>query len=248
LLLKKTLITFWSLLFLTGCAAVSTKEDPLELVNRPIYYFNRIIDVSFVRPVSKAYDIVTPQPIKFGVTNIFSNMLQVPTAANELLQGKPSQALSSLGRFSINATLGLAGIFDVATELGYDYQLEDFGQTLAVWGWKESTYFVMPIFGPSTIRDTIGFIGSLYMTVPYYTLNKGELNLYYSIGWVDYRRRFKDLELIVGNAGVDHYSFVRASFLQNRRFNINDGSTIEALGATQNFSGLSSNLLEEPPE
>lgn len=130
--------------------------DPWERFNRRSYRFNSAIDRAFLRPVAKAYDKVTPRLLRTGVRQFFTNLQQPVVALNLLLQGHPGQAGTATGRFLLNATFGLGGILDPASEAGIPRRDKDFGQTFAKWGWGRSRYLVLPLFGSGTVRDTLG--------------------------------------------------------------------------------------------
>src|SRR5690606_3168170 len=132
------------------------EQDPWENFNRKVYAFNNVVDRYFLKPVTKTYRYVTPDFVEKRISNVFSNVLELPSAFNGLLQGKPASAGHDTGRFLINSTLGLAGMFDVAKHMGLDNgEREDFGQTLAVWGFDQGPYLVLPFLGASTLRDTL---------------------------------------------------------------------------------------------
>lgn len=134
-------------------------NDPWEGYNRRMYGFNSAVDEAVIRPVAVAYESITPDPVKTGVTRFFGNLGEPVTAVNQVLQVRPLKAAQTLGRFVVNSTVGVAGLFDPATRLGIAREQEDFGQTLATWGWHDSRYFVMPLLGPRTVRDTVGMFG-----------------------------------------------------------------------------------------
>jgi phospholipid-binding lipoprotein MlaA len=133
--------------------------DPWEKFNRKVHTFNNAVDRTIARPLARGYVKVVPRPVRLGVGNFFSNLGEPITALNSLLQGKPKQAGQSLGRFLLNSTLGIGGIFDPASDAKLPRKNEDFGQTLGVWGWKRSRYVELPLFGPRTIRDVFGLVG-----------------------------------------------------------------------------------------
>jgi phospholipid-binding lipoprotein MlaA len=136
-------------------------NDPWEPYNRAVDRFNRTADKWVVRPVASAYDTVTPEPVQTGVSNFFSNMGSPVTLVNQLLQGKPAPALQTLGRFAMNTTVGIGGLLDPASAVGIPRHAEDFGQTMGVWGWSDSRYFILPLMGPGTLRDTLGQVGDM---------------------------------------------------------------------------------------
>lgn len=129
--------------------------DPFEGFNRRMYYFNAKADKYVMIPAVRGYKAITPDFVEHGVSNFFDNLGEIATFANALLQFKGGVALETLGRFTVNSTLGLAGLFDVATPIGLQQQNEDFGQTLGYWGISSGPYLVLPILGPSTVRDTL---------------------------------------------------------------------------------------------
>ena len=154
-----------------GCATRARiyATDPLEPANRSIYQFNERFDRVLLAPAATLYQTVTPPPVRGGVSNFFGNFRDVTTTVNDLLQFKISDAFSDAGRVLVNSTIGIFGIFDVATRIGLKKHNEDFGQTLAPWGTPDGPFLVLPILGPSTTRDAVGLIGD-YVTDPEFSL------------------------------------------------------------------------------
>lgn len=155
---------------LGGCATTGDRasldpRDPMEGFNRGMWDFNQGVDKALIKPTSQVYRAVTPVPARRGFSRLLANLTEPLNAINSLLQGRPDRAFNSLGRFLVNTTIGVGGLADHATDLGLPPTPEDFGQTLAVWGVKDSSYLVLPIFGPSTIRDAIG-TGTEFAVVP----------------------------------------------------------------------------------
>ncbi len=136
-------------------------DDPLEPLNRGIYKFNAMFDRAIFLPVTELYQFVTPTFVQDRVSNVFSNLSEITTFANSVLQGKIERASRALVRFLVNSTIGLAGLFDPMTSLGTRQQSEDLGQTLGTWGFPAGPYLVLPILGPSNLRDTFGFVGEM---------------------------------------------------------------------------------------
>lgn len=135
-------------------------DDPWEGFNRHVHGFNNTADQLVFRPLAVGYDTVAPAPVKAGVSRFFANLGMPATAVNQALQGRPRHAAQSLGRFAVNFTVGIGGVFDPATHFGVpQHAPQDFGQTLATWGWSESRYLVRPLFGPRTLRDTVAIVG-----------------------------------------------------------------------------------------
>ena len=143
-------------------------HDPLEPMNRAIYKFNAMFDRAIFLPVTELYEFVTPTFVQNRVSNFFSNLSEIMTFANSILQGKIERASRALVRFVVNSTIGLAGLFDPMTALGTNQQREDFGQTLGTWGFPDGPYLVLPILGPSNFRDTLGLVGD---TIAYQELD-----------------------------------------------------------------------------
>lgn len=196
--------------------------DPWEGFNRPVHRFNQRLDRHLVRPVARGYTQVVPRPLRIGISNFFVNLFQPLTAAHQILQGKPGQAASSVGRFSLNVVLGLGGIFDPATDAGIPLRQEDLGQTLAVWGWKDSRYLVLPFLGPSTPRDGFGTIGDSFAN-PYQLADDNEVRIgLRALQLVDLRASFLGADQFVRDV-EDDYLIFRDSYLQRRNFQIRDG-------------------------
>jgi phospholipid-binding lipoprotein MlaA len=194
--------------------------DPWIGMNRSLWGFNDALDRWILRPIARAYTTITPDLIEEGISNFFDN-LQVPgTAMNQILQGKPGQMGSDLGRFAVNSTVGVLGIFDVASRAGLPQHDEDFGQTLAVWGIAQGPYFVIPIRGPSTVTHAGGmFVDGLTNPIRFIK-NVRARNITYGLYFLDLRKRLLSAEVLVSG---DQYLFIRDAFLQRRDFLINDG-------------------------
>ena len=210
-------------LILTGCASTGTNpSDPWEGWNRKVYSFNKAVDLAVAKPVAKGYKAVTPDFIETGVSNVFDNLGDVPNFLNNLLQGKPGDSMSDLARFVVNSTLGIAGLWDPASSMGLEKHDEDFGQTLATWGIGDGPYLMLPILGPSTLRDTFA------------TPVDSEMDPMSHIDHIPTRNQLKLLDLLDSRADLlaleeqlqsatDEYSFIRDVFLQNRKYKIYDG-------------------------
>jgi len=198
--------------------------DPLEEINRPIFEFNQNLDENLIKPIAISYRDNTPDSIKEGVSNFFSNLGEVSTLANQILQFKAEDSLLTLSRFLINTTIGLVGIFDPASELGLTKKDEDFGQTLGVWGVPEGPYFVIPVLGPSTLRDTAG----LYVDVTSNANFINSLDTNSEIAATSMKTVDKRVELLPAtdliNRSFDPYTTMRSSYLQKRRNDVNDSN------------------------
>lgn len=213
-------------LMLNGCATQSNK-DPLEGINRGIYKFNDITDKAVMKPVATLYKTVAPSPIRKGFNNFFSNLGSITTVVNDLLQLKFAHAFTDAGRFVINTTFGLAGFIDVASMDNIEKRKEDFGQTLGHWGVGNGAYLVIPILGPSSLRDFTGLMVDTATTDPVtYTHNIGEVRLHNQIRaaqLVDKRAELLTATDLVDEASLDPYAFTRDAYLQRRASMVQDG-------------------------
>lgn len=218
------------------------ESDPLEGLNRGIYYLNKVADSLYIKPVTTAYEEVIPYPARISVSNWFNNLATVPTIINGVLQGKIGQALSDTLRLTVNSTLGMFGFFDVASQLNIPAHKEDLGKTFYTWGWKESSYFVIPIIGPSTFRDAIGLTGNLFFMVPTYFRPEWR-NSVYVLGLINRRQDLHEIESIVGVAGVEYYNLVRSSYYQYREYELTDGRLVDPNDTTPG-----DDILGEPPD
>lgn len=198
-------------------------QDPWEGFNRKMYAFNDVFDRILLRPVAKGYVSVTPRPLRTGVSNFFSNLQQPVTALNLILQGHPIQAGTALGRFLVNATIGIGGAFDPATHFEIPKRSRDFGQTMAQWGWMDSRFLVLPVFGPSTLRDGVGKgASSTVSPVTWLARREGaEVSILYGI---DARASVLPFESMLKDA-ADPYLMIRDAYLQRRRCQIIDCSS-----------------------
>lgn len=209
---------------LSGCASTKTsnKDDPWESWNRGTYKFNKVLDKYLAKPLTQGYKAITPDFVETGVSNLFSNLNDVPTMINNLLQGKVVDSFSDLGRFVINSTLGIAGLWDPASSMGLDKNDEDFGQTLGAWGLDAGPYLMLPLLGPSSVRD-----------IAAYPVNS-QTDLLNQIDHIRTRNQLKLLELIDKRSAllqyedlledaIDEYAFIRDTWLQNRRYKVLDG-------------------------
>jgi phospholipid-binding lipoprotein MlaA len=204
---------------LTGCATGQTPEDPLEGYNRKVFAFNRQIDKFIYRPVAKTYDFVTPKPIRRGVANFFNNIAQLPTIGNDLLQLNGEWFVSDIGRLIVNTTVGVGGLFDVATKVGIEQHQQDFGLTLAKWGYRKSSYLVVPFLPGATPRDFIGLGGDFLMTPWPYIDTEWWGRAAYGVRFVDARALLLGPDKLIDEA-FDPYVFVRDAYLQRRESKI----------------------------
>lgn len=219
-----------ALMLLSGCATTSQNNgvnDPLEGYNRAMYAFNKTVDKAIIKPVAKGYDTVVPEPVSWGVSNFFSNLNEITVILNDLLQLKFGQAFKDTGRFMLNTTVGVAGIFDVASMAGYEKNNEDFGQTLGVWGAEPGAYIVLPIFGPRTVRDTFGLVGDYFTDPVTYVEGPGARNAFRGTRLVDTRANLLKTEKVLDEAAIDEYIYVRDAYLQRRQYLVHDGNPPE---------------------
>lgn len=213
---------------MAGCASQpqDTEEvyDPLEGVNRAVYGFNDVIDIWFLRPAATLYRSLLPPPVQEGIHNMLSNLSTPIILMNDILQGEPERAQTTLSRFFINSTVGVLGVGDPATEMGYKSHSEDFGQTLAVWGVGEGPYIVLPIFGPSNPRDAIGRVVDYYAD-PINIWAENTDNEGFPIGRavvsaIDTRAHYFDALEDLKKNSLDPYAAMRSWYNQRRKAEI----------------------------
>lgn len=211
---------------LQGCATVANPDprDPLESFNRTVYGFNTAVDKAVLKPVATAYQSALPQWLRKGVHNFFSNMDDLWSGVNSILQGKRQEAGDNIGRFMVNTTVGLCGVLDVASDLGIERHKTNFGYTLGKWGVKPGPYVMLPFLGPYTLRE----VGALPVD------NQGNLTNHVSdeptrngmviVNVVDTRAGYLSAESVVDGAALDKYTFVRDAYLQRQRNQDYDGN------------------------
>lgn len=209
---------------LGGCATTGNPKDPIEGFNRAMFGFNEGLDKVIIKPVAKGYDAVLPQPVQTGVANFFSNIADVFIGVNNLLQGKPIQAVSDGGRFLVNTTIGIVGIFDPASHLGLEKHDEDFGQTFGRWGVGDGAYIVLPVFGPRTARDTVGLGFDVYADPVANVSHVPTRNTLLVVRTISDRADLLKADKIIEEAALDKYSYIRDAYLQRRRSLIYDGN------------------------
>lgn len=218
---------------LAGCAATpstDTANDPWVGWNRGTQSFNDTLDSAVIKPLAQGYQWVTPQFVDDGVTNFFSNINDVGVTINDVLQFKMTQSGMDMGRFLINTTAGVGGLVDVASMISLPKHKEDFGQTLGYWGVPSGNYLVLPIFGPSSPRDTVGLVGdALFNPLTYISIFGGVAANAATAGAkvldvTDQRAHLMTTEKILDEGAVDRYDFIKNSYQQNREFLIKDGN------------------------
>jgi phospholipid-binding lipoprotein MlaA len=210
---------------LAGCASTAEGDprDPLEPMNRAIYGFNETFDAALARPVATAYRDGVPEPVRGWVRNFFANIGDLLIGFNNILQGKPDEGLQDWVRFAVNSFFGVFGINDVASDMGLEKHDEDFGQTFGRWGVGDGFYLVLPIFGPSTLRDGVGKVADIY-TDPLGEVDPNRIrNSAVVVRAVGQRADLLDATKLLEEAALDKYVFLRDAYLQRRRSQIYDG-------------------------
>jgi phospholipid-binding lipoprotein MlaA len=221
-------------------------RDPIEGVNRKIFWFNDKVDVWVLEPVATGWEWVSPRRVRTSVSNFFANLRFPIIAVNDLMQGKFVDSASDVGRFAVNTTVGVLGFFDPATRFGLEEHNEDFGQTLGVWGLPPGPYLVLPFLGPSNPRDAVGFGVDYALSVTPFFVDTYILIGVRAIDIVNERSLILDEVRDAKEAAIDYYSFVRDAYAQRREALIKDGETmspeveedlyhpgVESEGATQ---------------
>lgn len=208
---------------LSGCASQANR-DPLESLNRGVYKFNDTADKAVLKPVATAYKKVLPSPLRTGVNNFFTNLGTFVTGINDLLQFKFNKFADDAGRFVINSTVGILGVIDVASMDNVPQHNEDFGQTLGYWGLGSGPYIVLPLLGPSTLRDTGGLVVDATAFDPIYYLHPAPRNSLLVTKFVDKRSQYLPASDLLDEAALDPYAFMRDAYLQRRANQIGDGT------------------------
>jgi phospholipid-binding lipoprotein MlaA len=212
-------------LALAGCSTVQTpsKDDPWEGFNRTVYTFNDKVDQYALKPVAQGYVKVTPQPVRDSVTNFFANIGDVYNAANNFLQLRIADGVEDIMRIVINTVFGLGGLFDVATLAKLPKHNQDFGLTLGHYGVPPGPYLVLPLFGPSTVRDGLGLVPNYFIN-PLTYVDPAALSWgLYGLNVVSTRANLLGASDLLQGAAIDQYSFIRNAYLQRRRYLLSDG-------------------------
>ena len=222
----RALLALAAMAVVSGCATVNGpphRQDPWEVYNRSMYDFNDAVDRGVLKPVARVYLEGMPDFVQEGVGNFFGNLQDIGTGLNNLLQGKFADGTKDLGRFAVNSVVGIGGLWDVATPMGLEKHDEDFGQTLGWWGVPPGPYFVIPLLGPSTLRDA-----PARWVDPSYGYNRqisdiAVRNSLYGLDVVQTRAGLFKAERVLDEAALDKYSFTRDAWLQRRRSHVFDG-------------------------
>ncbi len=228
-LLRSSAVVVWVVCWLLpACFAQENHHDhdPLEPVNRKIFWFNDQVDVYVLEPIAKGWDAITPEPVQRLLANFFAN-LDLPLAfVNDLLQGKVRAGASDVGRFAVNSTVGVLGFFDPASSWGLEQHIEDFGQTFGRWGIPPGPYLVLPFLGPSNPRDALGRIGdSAARVYPFFAPQSASISTT-AAELINARARALDEVREAKASALDYYTFVRNAYIQHREALVNDGPEI----------------------
>lgn len=206
-----------------GESTIDTSKDPSENFNRAIFQFNETVDKYIAKPTAEVYNKIMPKPLNMGIHNFFNNIDELPTIANDLLQINIYQMANDLWRFGVNTTVGIGGLFDIATRIKLPYYKNDFGLTMAAYGYEDSSYLVLPFWGPRTWRDAIGlpvdyFAFSIY---PYIYPERTRYELY-AVSVLDTRAQLLKYQDVMEEAAIDKYVFMRDAYLQRRAAQIKE--------------------------
>ena len=215
--MNKLLLLLLTLLFNPFLIA---ENDPFEEINRVTLKANKTLDKAVATPVALFYKKITPDIVELGIYNSISNIDDISVSLNNILQGKFKEGFSDIARFAINSTLGLAGIIDVATKMGFDKHDEDFGQTLAVWGVPHGPYIMLPGLGPSSLRDTVAMIPDAFLSPSILIEHEPTIYSLKFLDLIDTRARYLGLESITIG---DEYLFIKDAYYQNREYDSRDG-------------------------
>jgi phospholipid-binding lipoprotein MlaA len=210
-------------LLLGGCATPANPKDPFEKFNRSMFAFNDAADRVALKPAATAYKEVLPSFVQTGVNNFFGNLSDAWSAVNNLLQGKGQDGMSDVTRFALNSTFGLVGLLDIASEAGLQKHNEDFGQTLGIWGVPSGPYLMLPLLGPSTVRDTAALPVDYQADIWSYTTPINLRNVGTGVRAIDQRASVLDASNLMEEAALDRYEFIRDGYLQRRESRVFDG-------------------------
>ncbi len=221
--------------------SIAPSYDPWEPFNRRMHALNNLFDRTLWTPAARAYMKVVPRPLRLGVSNFFNNLGQPGSAVNALLQGRPKDSAIALLRFSVNFTIGVGGLFDPASRMKIPYRDEDFGQTLAVWGWRQSRYLELPLFGPRTVRDVFGMAGDAPLSPLGHVNDARTVTGIRGLQLLDIRSRLFSIDAMREGA-ADEYALYRDAWLQRRNYQIMSGLR----DAADKQDNLPDYLQEEP--
>ena len=200
-----------------------TYSDPLEQMNRGIFFFNQAVDNMLMKPVARVYIKTVPDKGRAAVSNFINNLKTPVTLVNDLLQGDLDRAQATIARFMVNTILGFGGMADVAADLGVPYHSEDFGQTVATYGIGSGPYLMLPLLGPSNFRDAAGRVIDSFFDPLEYALNSDESLARAGMEGLDQRARYLDVSEAMEKTSIDYYASIRSVFTQNRAYEIRNG-------------------------
>ena len=239
-----------STLVLSACVSQGTQsDDPYESINRSIFKFNMAVDAILLKPPAQLYDTITPPLVRSGINNAYLNVNMIPSVANDLLQAEWAYALKDTWRFIINSTIGIAGIFDPASTCQLPPHSNDLGLTFAQWGDKKSPFIMLPLLGPSTIRDGMGLLFNFTFFTPYpYLHQEGVIDGILGFRYIDLRAQMLDTDKLMAES-LDKYTFLRDAYLQNRNYLITgkQEDTSGMLYVDDDANAGSPNLLTQAP-
>lgn len=224
---------------------LASKSDPLESFNRQIFSFNEAVDGAVLKPVARGYRAVVPDVVQTGVNNVFGNVADAWSAANHLLQGKGRTGLAMTARFVTNTVVGVAGLVDVATPLGLEREPEDFGLTLGHWGLPAGPFVMLPLLGPSSLRDLAALPLDRQTRLPALVSAGEKRNALLSLELIQRRADLLDAGGVMGQIALDRYTFVREAYLARRRSDVYDGEPPEEPETDGNGTAPSSSPLKK---
>lgn len=205
-------------------ANAATEDDPWEGFNRVVFKFNDTLDTYALKPIAQGYQFITPQFLEDGIHNMYRNVGDVRNLANNVLQVKPHAAGVDTARLLMNTIVGVGGFFDVGTKMGLQRNDEDFGQTLGYWGLSSGPYLVLPLLGPSTVRDALGIYPDFYAEPYRYMHDVSARNTVAGMKIIDARANLLSAEKLITG---DKYIFIRNAYLQSREFKVKDGQVVD---------------------
>jgi len=209
---------------LAGCATTQSKVDPFEPFNRTMFQVHEVVDGNVVKPVAEAYVKYTPEVIRSGISNFFSNIEDLFVGINNVLEGNGNRAGDDFGRVLLNSTFGLGGLFDLASMMGIERHNQDFGITFGKWGIPQGPYLFVPLVGPTTVRDGTGLAIRAYLgPTTYIFTNVPVRNVIWGVGAIDLRASVLKTESMVAQAALARYRFIRTAYLRARQYQVYDG-------------------------
>ena len=220
----------------------AARPDPYEKMNRAFFTFNDKLDTYLFKPIAQFYNTIMPKPLNAGIHNAFNNLGETSTIANDVLQGHFRQMANDSWRLLINTTVGVGGLFDVASRMNLPYYSNDFGLTLAAWGYKSSNYLVIPFLGPATIRDGLGWPIDYYaFTVYPYIQPDSTQNYIYALNMLDRRAQLLKIQSVMDEVALDKYVFVRDAYFQRRDYQISQNQQLIYYGVANQLLAESDN-------